>query len=432
MRVLHLAASDIGGGAARGGYFLHRALLAQGCRSEMLVGRKYTDDPSVVELAGAAAPVVEKARAWLDRRPLRRYRKTSESFWTVGWQPRRIGRAVEARDADIVHLHWTGGGFLPLDALRQLSGNVVWTLRDMWAFTGGCHYTAGCERYVRGCGRCPQLRSDRAVDLSSRMWGRRSVRPGGELRLIAISEWLAGCARRSGLYDDTEIEVIPNGIDTTVFRPEDRDTARKPWGFPTDRKLILFGAVNALHDARKGFSELVAAAGLLASEGWSGKADLIVFGSQAAPGAPAFGLDARFVGRIDDDRILARLYAAADVMVVPSRQEAFGKTVVEAMACGTPVVAFDDGGPREIVDHKKTGYLAQPFEAGDLARGIAWCLKQDARSDPLGPRAREAALSRYDIAAIAARYLSTYEGILDRTGRPSRRSAIPPSGRSAA
>jgi len=147
MRVVHLSTTDVQGGAARGAYWLHRALADAGVDSQMLVGRKYSDDDSVHSLSGFLAPMRERVRNALDHLPLRTYQKTEEAFWTVGWLPRRVKNAVAALKPDIVHLHWTGGGFMPIDALATLPYPLVWTLRDMWAFTGGCHYTAGCDRY---------------------------------------------------------------------------------------------------------------------------------------------------------------------------------------------------------------------------------------------------------------------------------------------
>jgi glycosyltransferase involved in cell wall biosynthesis len=133
-----------------------------------------------------------------------------------------------------------------------------------------------------------------------------------------------------------------------------------------------------------------------------------VFGDLAPDNAGELAIPARFLGHIDDDRRLAELYAAADVMVAPSLQEAFGKTVIEAMACGTPVVAFDGTGPADIIAHRKTGYLAKAFDARDLANGIAWCLAAPDHTEDLGRAARTRAESRFDISLIADRYADLY------------------------
>lgn len=416
MRILHISTSDIRGGAARGSYWLHRALCEAGVDSRMLVGRKYSDDERVRPLSGAIARVRERLRDVLDPLPLRTYRKSDDSFWTVGWMPRRLAPAVNALQPDIVHLHWVGGGFMPIGAFRGLAAPLVWTLRDMWAFTGGCHYTAGCTGYRTGCGCCPQLNSARPDDLSRRVWKhKRKAWDGLDLWLVPISRWLAECTGQSPLFADVPTRVIPNGVDTRRFRPMARTEARAACGLDPDKRYILFGAVGALHDERKGFPQLVEATRVLAADCWSTRAELIVFGDLAPETAPPLGLKTHFLGHINDDDRLARLYAAADVMVVPSLQEAFGKTLIEAMACGTPVVAFASGGPLDIVDHRETGYLARPFESTDLARGIAWCLDSPERTEAMGRKARRRTEEDFDMRVVAEQYHALYRSILGRT-----------------
>ncbi len=415
MRILHISASDTRGGAARGSYWLHQALREAGVDSLMLVGRKYSGDERVVPLAGATARVQEWVRGSLDQLPLSGYRKTEESFWTVGWVPRGLAGAVKALRPDIVHLHWIGGGFLPVKALAGLAAPVVWTLRDMWAFTGGCHYTAGCGGYRTGCGRCPQLGSARENDISRLIWRQKSKAWAGlDLWLVPVSNWLADCVKRSSLFADVPVTVIPNGVDSRRFRPVPPAEARAAWGLSPDKRYVLFGAIGALSDERKGFGRLVEATDVLAASRGQPPTELLVFGDIAPDMSPPMGLKTHFLGHIDDDAQLARLYAGADVMVAPSLQEAFGKTVVESMSCGTPVVAFANGGPQDIVSHRENGYLARPFEAADLANGINWCLDSKDRTDELGRRARHHVKKKFDMGVVVRRYCDLYETILAR------------------
>ncbi|MGH6968983.1 MAG: glycosyltransferase family 4 protein, partial [Stellaceae bacterium] len=396
---------------ARGSLWLHRALRARGCDSRMIVGCKRGTDPTVSPLPGPFARLWATVRMKLDALPLRRYRGSGPmaSFWTVGWVPSRMGALARQFAPDIVHLHWVGAGFLPIRALKQFDCPVVWTLRDMWAFTGGCHYTDGCSRYERSCGACPQLHSDEERDLSRAIWdGKRRHWSKVDLWLVPISDWLAKCTRSSALLRGRPIEVIPNGVDLGRFRPTDKLRARESCGLPADRPVVVYGAMRATHDPRKGFRELLAALEKLRHA--AGRSDilLVVFGDLKPGDLPNLGLESRYLGYIDDDQRLARLYSSADIAVVPSLQEAFGKTVVEAMACGTPVVAFDTGGPRDIVDHCVDGYLAEPYSADDLARGIGWCLDEVSKSDALGLRARAKVEAKFDIDMVAARYHALY------------------------
>ena len=415
LRVLHLSTFDGDDGAARGSLWLHRALRERGCDSTMLVGSKRSTSADVLMPTGPARFWVA-ARMKLDQMPLRRYGNNGPmaSFWTVGWAPSRMGALVRRFAPDVVHLHWIGAGFVPIQALKQFGCPVVWTLRDMWAFTGGCHYTNGCTRYEAGCGACPQLHSDREHDLSRAIWDRKRRHwESVGLWLVPISAWLADCARASSLFHTAPIEVIPNGVDLDVFHPIDRARAREASGLSADRPIIIYGAMRATRDPRKGFRELLTALAKFRETPAHQGAVLVVFGDLKPGDLPDLGIESRYVGYIGDDRHLARLYASADIAVMPSLQEAFGKTTIEAMACGTPVVAFDSGGPRDIIDHRVDGYLARPLDTDDLARGIAWSLtEQRTGGGVLGLRARAKVEAKFDIAVVAARYHALYQTAL--------------------
>ena len=415
MKVLHLSTFDVDGGAARGSLWLHEALRERGVDSAMMVGKKNGSDDTILPLPGLLAQTTARIRGRLDDLPLRRYDKTEDSFWSLGWIPARFDRMVAKFAPDIVHLHWVGAGFLPINSLEQFDCPVVWTLRDMWGFTGGCHYTAGCEQYRTACGACPQLRSGREKDLSRSVWKqKRKHWHDLDLWLVPISGWLGDCARESPLFARYPIEVIPNGLDIDLFRPSEKAAARRAWNLPADREIVVYGAVNATQDRRKGFPELLAALKLLGATDRAGDMLLVVFGDLQPDDIPELGIETHFVGYVKDNTRLSELYSAADVAVMPSLQEAFGKTLIEAMACRTPVVAFGAGGPVDIVKHRDNGYLATPHCAGDLARGIAWCLDEVRRSEDLGYRARLTVEEEFDIEVVADRYRMLYERILAR------------------
>lgn len=428
MRILHLSTFDTGSGAARGSQWLHEALQRRGVDSLMVVGKKIGDDSTVHRLPGALPRFVTRVRMRLDDLPLRAYRTTEDSFWSLGWLPARFDRLVREFDPDLVHLHWIGGGFLPIAALRQFDRPIVWTLRDMWPFTGGCHYTAGCERYRDRCGACPQLRSSQELDLSRMIWRHKQRHWRDlDLRLVPISRWLGDCAAASPLLARYPVTIIPNGLDISTFNPIDRRLARAQWGLPQDRPIAVYGAINATRDPRKGFAELCRALRVLAADARARDMLLVVFGDDAGRNEiSGSGIETRHVGYIDDNARLSALYASGDVAVMPSLQEAFGKTLIEAMACATPVVAFDAGGPRDIVSHGVDGYLAQPFSPEDLARGVLWCFEQSARGARLGEAARRKVSAEFDIEVVADRYKALYETMLARPG-----TAAPPQAMAA-
>jgi glycosyltransferase involved in cell wall biosynthesis len=305
-----------------------------------------------------------------------------------------------------------GDGFLPVKTLSKIDIPIVWRFPDMWPMTGGCHYADGCEKFTDGCGDCPQL--NRSLDHDITWWThlrKRNAWSNADITAVAPSAWLAEQAKQSSIFQDRRIEVIPNGLNTDLFKPYDRTFARDVFDIPDDRKIILFGAIDSTSDPRKGFVYLKDAIQSMATDWDSDDIEVIIFGSSEPENPPSFGFDTRYVGYLDDEESLALLYAAAEVMVVPSRYEGFGQTVVEAQACGTPVVAFDATGPSDTVAHGKTGYLATPYEAEDLATGIEWILDGDRAAD-LGKTARKRAVDLYQLETVAEQYRALYEDLL--------------------
>lgn len=317
-------------------------------------------------------------------------------------------RSINESDADVIHLHWVNGGGLSVNDLKRISKPIVWTLHDMWAFTGGCHYDAGCDRFASGCGRCPLLKSDNPTDLSARGVEQKANAYTGveNLTVIGLSDWMAKSAARSKAMHGLTIKQLPNPIDVNQFRPADREQARVRLSISPSTRLVAFGAVAAVGDDRKGFHKLLPALSLLKEQGHS-NIELAVFGGSSSEHSQDTYFKTHYFGHITSDEQLRDLYSAADVMVVPSLQEAFGQTATEAMACGTPVVAFAATGLLDIVDHKQNGYLATPFDAASLAEGIAWILDAD-NLDDLRIQARAKAVAQFSNEWVASQYLALY------------------------
>lgn len=416
MRVVHVSPTDVDGGAAKGAYNLHLALRSAGVDSLMLVQRKYSDDPSVFSTNRSGGVWHSGLRDRLDRLPLRLYNHSHrESWWTVGWLPFDISQMIDRLKPDIVQFHWAGRGAAPIKILRQLANlkyPIVWTLRDMWPLTGGCHYSNGCEKFLSMCGACPQLGANRSYDLSRWLW-RRKFNAWRDVKVtyVAMCNWMADYARRSPLTFGNEVAVIPNGIDVDQYSPADKAFARSVWKIPQDKRVIMFGALNPTTDRRKGFAYLGEALKQLEARGWKDRAIAVVFGARMDD--VNLGIPIHSVGRLHDDVSLALLYSCADVMVVPSVQENFGKTAIEAMACGVPVVAFANTGQLDILDHKVNGYLAQNLSSEDLANGIEWCLTH-ADHDSLSRQARIKVESCFDLRHLALHHIDLYERLLAR------------------
>ena len=205
---------------------------------------------------------------------------------------------------------------------------------------------------------------------------------------------------------DWPVSVVPNPIDTEAWRPVDKALARKILRLPAERPLLLFGAIGGTRDPRKGFDLLKSALDHLRGE--IAELELVVFGQLAPRESVNLGFPIHYAGHLHDDISLCLLYNAADAVVVPSRQEAFGYVGAEAHACGTPVVTFDVSGLLDVVEHGKTGYLAKHFDTQDLARGIQWVLDDSKRHAMLSTQSRQAAVARFSYPVVAEQYLQVY------------------------
>lgn len=411
MRILHLAAGDLSGGAAKGSYGLHKALREIGINSRLLIsGRDSRGDNSVIPYG-----VSQWSRLCLSigmrvsNLPLCLYPRRMRWPFNTGLSGINLNRISDYVTADLVHLHWING-VVAFPFLRAINKPVVWTMRDMWPLTGGCHYSNGCSRYETSCGSCPQLKSTVNWDLSRIVAVAKCRSLPFGLQPVGISRWLSDAASASSIFANHTVRTISNNIDTRVFAPLDKSLARKLLGIPDYKKIILIGA-QRLSDYYKGIDLFLEACRFLAGQ----QIFVVTFGRADDVPMASIPFPQLHLGFLADSVSLRLAYCSADLFVAPSRMEAFGKTLAESLACGVPVVCFDATGPKDIVDHRLTGYRAIPYEPSDLARGVDSILDLPlARYREMQLRCRQSALSRFDSLVIARQYHALYAEMLDR------------------
>jgi glycosyltransferase involved in cell wall biosynthesis len=415
MKIAILNTFDSGGGAARSAYRLHQGLVKKGVTSRFVAQYNQQRNPDIVCGKTRRDKLVALLRPLVDMIPMKIYgRRDMRQPFSTAYLPVASRVKDVVAQSDVLHLHWIVHGFINIQFLREASRPIVWTMHDSWTFTGGCHLPADCRRYQQSCGRCPQLASGREKDLTRLNWNRKQ-RAWEDLNIIYVapSNWMAERARSSSLLTGGRVEVIPNGIDTNVFKPADRDMCRRMMNLPADRHLILFGAMGAVTDENKGFLLLRQALAALPRKVAGKDCMLVVFGAQQLE-LPDLDIEVRFIGTLTDDIALSVLYCAADVMVVPSKQENLPNTIMESMACGTPVVAFRIGGIPDLIEHCQTGYMAEGFDTADLALGIKWTLEQSGADCSLGKNAREKVEREFAIDVVSARYMSLYVELVEK------------------
>lgn len=409
MKILHIVAGDLNGGAARGAYWLHLGLKKLGVESQLYSNSKTVlgfEDVITTSITNKDK-IVSLFRGNLDKFFLFFYSKRKKRLFSTGFFGFDLTKTQEYKDADILHLHWINNGFIKIKSLKKIKKPIVWTVRDMWPMTGGCHYSMNCENFKKGCGCCEQLSSKKKHDLSKIVLNRKKKYVPKHTKIVGVSNWVSNSAKESELFKNFDIRTIHNGINTTEFFPIDKKIAKTIFNITTKKKIILLGAQNLL-DFHKGFGEFLKAVELLDRE----KYFLCFFGHVNLSQISNLGFEYCSFGYFHDNLSLRLAYSCADVFVAPSTMEAFGKTLVESMACGTPVACFDKTGASDLIEHKIDGYRAKPFDTKDLATGIKYLVN---KKDEIGfsEKVRQKIVFKYDIKVIAVEYIKIYQEILN-------------------
>lgn len=382
----------------------------------MLVLHRGTDDECVTQ--AKPKPFVSRVTQLVNQR----VHKYTQRYWSTdnpvlhNFCQRGAGLVDElnANSSDILNLHWIPNMVSVAD-IGRLRKPIVWTLHDMWAFCGGEHYAPDGEdaRFQKGYLPANRPDGETGPDLNRRTWlAKCRAWAHQQLTIVSPSCWLAECAKRSILLSEAPIHVIPNPLDTEkTWRPINRDASRTVLNLPVNKKLILFGAHGGLADPRKG-ADLLRKAIIRVAAKCSGEMELLIYGQASGGKENNWPCPVHWLGVVRDDRVLAQAYSAADVMVVPSRQDNLPNTVIEAHACGTPVAAFNIGGLPDIVVHRETGWLAEAFDTEDLAEGILWLIADETRHAAISVNARKSAEARFSETVVAAQYVELYQHVL--------------------
>lgn len=410
MRVLQVFNFDSGRG---GGQIvldrLHQRLRMRGIDSRILCGSKVSG--SAYSVAIPRSPRLENSLRRITQRIGLNDIHCVSSF--------SVKRMEEYEKCDILHIHGIHGNYFSYLALPAITQNkaTVYTLHDMWALTGHCAYSYDCDRWKTGCGRCPypnhypNIRRDNTrMEWKLKKWayGRSS------LTIIAVSKWLAEMARQS-MLGCFPVYHIPNGVDTEAYYPLDTAWCRSVLGIPAGKKVIMFMAMyldkSHSESYRKGADLLLNALNGL-PDTLKDDSVLLLLGEKGEWIESASGIKTVNLGYIGSDRLKAICYSAADVFVHPTRAEAFGLTIIESMACGTPVVSFRVGGVTELVRPGLTGYLAEPEDAKDICKGIVQLLEDQCLRNAISQCSREIALKEYSLGLHVQRHVDLYYRVL--------------------
>lgn len=417
MKVLFINTNENYGGAARAVVRIMHGVQQCGVEAQMFVKNKHTQAADVVSIwqyvpkcaiYKAFDWAIEKIKNQWQHHKWRPYKNTKKDVFLSDLRSMSCHGVLQKLEYDVVHLNWINMRFLDVRELAKINKPIVWTLHDSWPFTGICHLPYECKLYESHCGACPMLGSKKERDYAFEVFDKkREAYKDLNLHIVTPSRWLEECAMDSALLGQFPVMVIPNCIDTELYQPIDKADARKVLGLESDKKYLLFGAIHAVADANKGFVYLREALKQVSAT----NTELLVYGTNEDMQKYDLPIPARSFGYINNDKMMALLYNAVDVTIVPSLSENLSNTIMESLSCGTPVVAFNIGGNSDMIDHQQNGYLAKERDCEDLAKGIEWCLERNV-DRLLGKNARKKVLDNYSIDIVSKQYKQLYESLV--------------------
>jgi glycosyltransferase involved in cell wall biosynthesis len=381
-----------------------------GIDSTLIVNRKSLLDASVIGPKSIFERLIDKFRSGLGVLVARTIRTPNADYHSPAIFPTSWSKKLARPDVNVIHLHWINGEMISIKDLGAIQKPLVWTLHDMWAFSGAEHYSR-TSRWKDGYTQVNRPTDEAGFDLNRWTWSRKQKSWKRPIQIVTPSHWLANCVKNSALMRGWPVEVIPNPIDVDQWIPIDKKIAREKLKLPLGVPLILFGAIGGAADPRKGFDFLKSALQLLSSV--RSDLELVVFGQEAPEQAMDLGFPIHYLGHLSNEADMQMAYSAADVLVAPSIQEVFGQTASEAHACACPAVAFESTGLADVIEHQKTGYLARLGDVEDLAAGISWVLESTSKSTQLNTAARKRAVEKFSYPVVARQYQNIYSKVFN-------------------
>lgn len=411
MKVIHLSKSDIKGGAFIAAYRTHCALRNDNMNSIMWVDIKKSNDESVQGFDNSIFnKLLINVKFHIHRIILKFFKRDNTKISSLAIFPSFLLNKINVSNADIINLHWINREMLSIEDIGKITKPLIWTIHDMWPFIGAEHITLS-KRWSKGYSIHHYSKKNFGLDLDLWTWKRKKKNWKKPIQIITPSSWLKNYVKESQLMSNWPVKVIPNPIDINQWKPMNQKTARNKLRLNENAKLILFGALGYESDTNKGFDLYQKALVFLKKITKLSNIQLVFLGQNNPNSNFALGFPSHYLGRIYDEEILRCIYCAADLTAVPSRIESFCQMASESQSCGTPIIAFNTSGLIDVVDHRKTGYLAKKYDEYDFAKGINWILNH---KDPYSLRenARAKVVKEFSYEVVSKKYQQVYEEIL--------------------
>lgn len=390
MKVVHISYSDQGG-AGIAACRLNKALNMCGVDSVMLCIEKTTSDSTVHQYRiSSIARRIEHLHIPVRQNKYRKIQRKYASSYEVMTFPEAIYDISThhlIQDADIINLHWEGNMLNYPLFFKNVRKPVVWTLHDMNPFLGCAHYMGDVERNSECL----------AIENRIREIKRKAIAQHDNINVVALSDWMATYSKKSEILGTRPHYLIPNSVDTSVFRYYDKNSIRELLHIPVDKPVLLFCSQN-ISNYRKGFDLLLDAIKIIGD-----KCILMAIGTNNSNKQSD---NIKFIGNIHDEQLLALMYASADAFIIPSREDNLPNVMLESLCCGTPVISMSNGGMRDCICNMKNGLLVPELSPESLAETVTGFLENINHFDRKS--ISDDATKKYSPERQAAGYISLY------------------------
>ena len=399
MKIALFSTNDKNGGAAAAAYRLYKA-LSEINNVKYFVKEKIIKDKNIVKLDYNNSALAGKDIQNFINQNRTALTNTLFSFTN------RYTNLPNLCSFDIINLHWIEY-FLNLENFKELmefKKPIVWTLHDIKPFSGGCHYPNICEGYKEDCSFCMQAKG---TSLPQKVLeAKKRVFENANLTIITPSKWLANEAKNSTLFGSRRIEVIPNGVDTKIFKPI--NGAKEKLNIPKDTIVLSFGVQN-FNERRKGFFELQKALKIVSKQLKNKQVTGLLFGKNTSK----LPIPTKELGYINNEAQLALVYSASDMFILPTLEDNLPNIILEAMSCATPVISFDTGGAKDIID-TSNGDIIPKGDIQALAYKILEYIHNDNIRENKSKNARKKIIENFTLTHQAKRYKDLFYSLENR------------------
>lgn len=414
MKILLISQSDLVGGAARAAFRLNLALKKSSVESRMMVRVKKSDDKDVYSSNNNFWIFFDLLRFHLGQIIQKLQKSSNVNFHSGNYLPSNWSKDINSSDIDIVNLHWVAGETISIEDIGRINKPIVWTLHDMWAFCGSEHVVEDNEtaRWRTGYTKKSRRPSDFGLDLDKWVWKRKLKLRHKNIHYVSPSSWLAACVKDSELLSFSNISVIPNAVDLSIYKPLDKKTCREILNIPQNKVIVLFGAMGGTKDKNKGYDLLKESLVKLSVHSDISNVHFVIHGQSEPSISDIDFLETTWLGHVNDDTTLAVIYNAADIMVVPSRIENLPQSATEAQSCGVPVIGFNCTGLPDAVENNRTGILVSAYDTLEMSNALERLISDEPLRKKYAHNSRQRAERLWSEEVIATKYKNLFSKIL--------------------